>query len=77
MENKDLYSNYLIKFEEALNTDDFTTIDYLLELIYSLWIKDNDLNKINDALQEITLYSELKESDYKIEALKLIWEFKN
>jgi hypothetical protein len=34
------------------------------------------LIEIDDVLQEATLYSELKETEYKEQALKLIGEFK-
>lgn len=76
MNNKELYTNYLSKLEEALETDNFDNLDYILEAVYSSNIPEPDLEAMDDILQEATLYIELKESEYKEEALKLIEEFK-
>lgn len=76
MTKKDLYTNYLSKLETALIEDEYDDIDYILEFIYTSWMPEKILIEIDDILQEATLYSELKENDYKEQALKLIKEFK-
>lgn len=76
MWKKEIYDNYVSKLEIALNEDNFENIDYILEYLYTSWIPENILDEIDDILQESTLYSELKENEYKEEALKLIEEFK-
>lgn len=76
MKNSEIYKNYLSKLEENIISDDFENIDYILESIYTLWLPEDDINKIDGILQEATLYSELKEEEYKKVALELIEEFK-
>ncbi len=76
MNKKDLYKNYISKLEEALNLENFDNIDYILEFIFSIWLEQEDLEKIDDILNEATLYAEFKENEYKDEALKLIKNFK-
>ena len=76
MKNSELYKNYLSKLEEALISDNFENIDYILESIYTLWIPEDDLEKMDNILQEATLYSELKDQEYKTLALELINNFK-
>jgi len=77
MNKKELYINYLSKLEEALNADNFDNIDYILESVYTIWIPEEEMIAMDDIFQEATLYIELKEDEYKNEALKLIEEFKN
>lgn len=76
LNKKDLYDNYLSKLETALIEDNFENIDYILEYMYSSGISEDILNQLDDLLQEATLYAEIKDVEYKEEALKLIWEFK-
>ena len=76
MNKKDLYTNYLSKLETALIEDEYDDIDYILEFIYTSWMPEKMIIEIDDILQEATLYSELKETEYKEQALKLIKEFK-
>ncbi|MDD3646772.1 MAG: hypothetical protein PHH06_05210 [Candidatus Gracilibacteria bacterium] len=76
MNKKELYTNYISKLEEALVSDDFDSLDYILEAIYSNNMPEADLEAMDDILQEATLYIELKEQEYKEEALRLIEEFK-
>lgn len=76
MNKKELYDNYVSKLELALNEDNFENIDYILEYLYTSWIPENILDEIDNILQEATLYSELKENEYREEALRLIEEFK-
>lgn len=75
MKKQEIYTNYLVKIKEALEKDDFESMDYILEFIYTSWIPEDIIIEIDDILQEVTLYSELKESEYKEQALVLIWEF--
>ncbi len=75
MTDKELYENYLKKIKEVLEKDDFASLDYILEYMYTSGVPDNILDELDDILQEVTLYVELKEKDYKEEALKLIKEF--
>lgn len=73
---KEIITDYLTKIEEALNSGNFEWLDYILEYIYTGWLPDEDILEIDDILQEVTLYAELKEEEYKFEALRLISEFK-
>jgi len=75
MTNKEIYENYLIKIKDALIKDDFNSIDYILEYVYTSWTPNEILDEIDDILQETTLYLELKEADYKETALEFIKEY--
>ena len=75
--DSDLYINYILPFEDALKNENFEKIDFILETIYTMWMDDKTITKIDDILQEATLFSEFREEDYKIEALNLIEDFKN
>ena len=75
MKLKDIYDNYLSKMKETLQKDDFEWLDYILTYLYTSWIPDDVLDELDDILQEITLYTELKEADYKNEALAMIEDF--
>ena len=75
--NSDLYINYILPLEDALKNENFEKIDFILETIYTMWMDDKTITKIDDILQEATLFSEFREEDYKIEALNLIEDFKN
>jgi hypothetical protein len=68
----ELYNDYLSKLEEALTSDNFENIDYILEYMYSSGIPENILEELDDILHEATLYSEIKETEYKDQALELI-----
>lgn len=72
-----IYIDYISKLEKALIEDDFDSIDYILEFMYTSWISQEILETLDSILSEATLYVELKEQEYKDEALKLIWEFKS
>jgi len=73
---KKLYSEYISKLEDTLNNDNFEWINYILEYIYTVWLSKNEIIEIDDILQEVTLYFELKEDEYKDAALVQIKEFK-
>lgn len=75
MNNKEIYENYLKKIKEVLEKDDFESLDYILEYMYTSGIPDETLDEIDDILQEITLYIELKEKEYKQTALEFISEY--
>lgn len=75
--DSDLYINYILPLEDALKNENFEKIDFILETIYTMWMDDKTITKIDDILQEATLFSEFREEEYKIEALNLIEDFKN
>ena len=75
--DSDLYINYILPLEDALKNENFEKIDFILETIYTMRMDDKTITKIDDILQEATLFSEFREEDYKIEALNLIEDFKN
>lgn len=75
MNKNEIYENYLKKIKEVLEKDDFESIDYILEFMYTSWIPDEILEEIDDILQELTLYSELKDKEYKETALEFIKEY--
>lgn len=75
MNNTEIYENYLKKIKETLEKDDFDSLDYILEYMYTSGIPDDILDEIDDILQEVTLYVELKEKEYKETALEIISEY--
>lgn len=75
MNDKEIYENYLKKIKETLEKDDFESLDYILEYMYTSGISDDILDEIDDILQEVTLYVEFKELDYKQTALEFIKEY--
>ena len=76
MNKQELYIKYLQEIEENLLKDEFENLDIFLENIYTSQIPENELEEIYDILQEITLYLEFKETEYKEKAIELIEEFK-
>lgn len=76
VDKKKLYKYYISKLEESLEKDNFEWINYILEYVYSVWLSENEITEIDDILQEATIYAELKEKEYKDEALQQISEFK-
>ena len=76
MNQATIYKNYLSKLEEALREDNFDGLDYILEFLNIPNIEENIYEDISDIIDEATLYLELKETDYKDQALTLISEFK-
>ncbi len=77
MKKTELYNLYLNKLEEAIENDKFDDIDLLLEAIYSENIPEKEMDEMYDILNEATLYTELRESEYKEEFMELIKEFKS
>lgn len=76
MKKTDIYKNYLSKLEEAIHAENFDNIDYILEFLNIPNIEEDVYEDISDIIDEATLFAELKEEEYKQEALNLIWEFK-
>ena len=68
---KDIY-NYLLVLEKILIENDFQKLDDFLIHIYTWEISEQNLDLIYDILNEVTLYLEYKDENYKTEALKLI-----
>lgn len=77
MKEAELYTNYLSKLEEALVQENMDNIDYIVETLYTSWLSENDMDKIDDILHEATLFLEFWEEEYKETALDLITDFKN
>jgi len=77
MKEKELYDNYLSKLEEALVQENMDNIDYIVETLYTSWLSENDMDKIDDILHEATLFLEFGDEEYKETALDLITDFKN
>lgn len=75
--DSELYVNYIEKLEEAVKNDDFDKIDFILESIYTMWMDDKTIERIDDILQEATLFLEFRENEYKEETLNLIEKFKS
>lgn len=77
MKEAELYTNYLSKLEEALVQENMDNIDYIVETLYTCWLSESDMDKIDDILHEATLFLEFGEEEYKETALDLITDFKN
>lgn len=76
MAKKELYELYLSKLEESVIWDDFDSIDFILEAIYSENIPPKDMEEMYEVINEATLYTELRETEYKDTFLELLEEFK-
>ena len=62
----------LTQIFSALETDDFQSLDSLLEKVCSSWTySQEERDPYDDFLQEATLYSEFKEEEYKTEAIDI------
>lgn len=77
MKEAELYTNYLSKLEEALVQENMDNIDYIVETLYTSWLSESDMDKIDDILHEATLFLEFGDDEYKETALELITDFKN
>ncbi len=64
----------LLKLKQALQEDNFDALDYIIEYLQSPNVDETEREKVQDIIDEATLYLELKDIEYKDEALKLIWE---
>lgn len=72
MKKSELYNNFLLKIKENLEKDNFESLDYILEFIYTSWLSQKDIAEMDEILNEATLYLELKDGEYKEKALELI-----
>lgn len=77
MNKKELYELYLNKLEATIDNDKFDDIDLILEAIYSENIPQKEMDEMYDILNEATLYTELREKEYKEEFLRLLKEYKD
>lgn len=68
MKTKDIIKN----MKNFLEEDNFEAMDELLQEIFSYELQKEQEETLWDLLQEITLYSELREDEYKQEALNII-----
>ena len=68
---KELFDNYIPKLKDLLEKEDFAWIDYSLEFIYAS-VPEKDRMPLEDLLQEVTLFAEFKEKEYKDTALEII-----
>jgi hypothetical protein len=76
MNKKELYELYLNKLEETIDNDKFDDIDLILEAIYSENIPEKEMDEMYEVLNEATLYTELRENEYKEAFKELVEEFK-
>jgi len=76
MKKQDIYKNYLSKLEEALQEENFDNLDYILEFLNFPNIEEDVYNEISDIIDEATLFIELKEQEYKDEAIEMIQNYK-
>ncbi len=76
MKKADIYKNYLSKLEESLNEENFDNLDYIIEFLNFPNIEEDVYNEISDIIDEATLFIELKEAEYKNEALEMIGKIK-
>lgn len=75
MDKKEIYTNYLVKVKETLVKDDFNSMDFILEFMYTSGIPGKIIEEIDDILREVTLYVETKELEYKEKALEMIKKY--
>lgn len=75
MKPNEIYENYLKKIKEVLEKDDFDSLDYILEYLYTSGVPSDVLDELDDILHEVTLYIELRDVEYKNEALTMISEY--
>lgn len=76
MDKKELYELYLNKLEATIDNDKFDDIDLILEAIYSENIPEKEMDEMYEVLNEATLYTELRENEYKEAFKELVEEFK-
>lgn len=75
IDKKKLYSEIVLPLKTALEKDDFKKLDELLEFAMAGNLEEDEYMEITDILDEATLYSELKEAEYKEESLAMIADF--
>lgn len=77
VDKKKLYKEVVLTVKQALEKDDFKNLDEILEFSVGWNLDEDEYMEITDILDEATLYSELKEAEYKEEALAMIADFED
>ena len=67
-----IIKDYIKKLKNSLEENNFDMIDYLLEYAISWDLSEEEREEIDDLINEATLYLELRDEEYKEEALKMI-----
>lgn len=75
MEKNTILKDYVKKLKEYLEENNFDMIDYILEYAISWDLSEEEREIIDDIINEATLYLELRDDEYKEEALKMIENF--
>lgn len=75
VDKKKLYKEIVLTVKQALEKDDFKNLDEILEFSVGWNLDEDEYMEITDILDEATLYAELKEAEYKEEALAMIADF--
>lgn len=72
MKKETILKDYIKKLKNSLEENNFDMIDYLLEYAISWDLNEEEREEIDDLINEATLYLELRDDEYKDEALKMI-----
>ncbi len=72
MKKETILKDYIKKLKDSLEENNFDIIDYLLEYAISWDLSEAEREEIDDLINEATLYLELRDDEYKEEALKII-----
>lgn len=67
-----IIKDYIKKLKDSLEENNFDMIDYLLEYAISWDLSEEEREEIDELINEATLYLELRDEEYKEEALKII-----
>ncbi|NUJ97778.1 hypothetical protein HGA92_03275 [Candidatus Gracilibacteria bacterium] len=67
-----IIKDYIKKLKDSLEENNFDMIDYLLEYAISGDLSEEEREEIDELINEATLYLELRDEEYKEEALKII-----
>ncbi len=68
------YENFLDGLKEALIEKDTAKLDDVLQTMHGGWLKQDELDDLEEIISEATLYLELKDEEYREMALVLIRE---
>ncbi len=68
------YENFLDGLKAALMEKDTTKLDDVLQTMHGGWLKQDELDDLEEIISEATLYLELKDEEYREMALVLIRE---
>ncbi len=72
MKKETILKDYIKKLKDYLEENNFDMIDYLLEYAISWDLSEEEREEIDELINEATLYLELRDEEYKEEALKII-----